>query len=453
MTVPAAPTVTLPIERMGRDGEGVGRLPDGRVAFVAGALPGETVQARIVEEHAHYVRADLIGVDRRSPDRRLPPCPVYGRCGGCTMQHWSYEAEAAYKAQRVRDALVRIAGVEVSVAPIRPAPQPYRYRTKAAYPWTGRPGAVGLGLYARRSHQVVVTDRCLIQDPLLDDVLQAAVQAANALKLEPYDEAGDRGLLRHLVVRASRAERRTLALVVTTRRDGRLRAWAERLMAAVPHLVGVAQSVQHRPTNRILGGPAERLAGWLHLEERVGGFRFQLAPDAFFQVNPDETEQLLEAVAEAAGPSAGDIAWDLYAGVGVLASVLARAGYRVTAVESEPAAVASGRQSAQLNALALTFVPQTAEAAVPFLLAEGSRPTLVTVDPPRSGLRSGVVDGLLQAQPDRLIYVSCDPETLARDVARFKDHYTVASVVPVDLFPRTDHVETVLTLERRPGVL
>jgi 23S rRNA (uracil1939-C5)-methyltransferase len=453
MSVSADPAMTLTIERMGRDGEGVARLPDGRVAFVAGALPGETVQARLVEQHAHYVRAELIEVGQRSPDRRLPPCPVYPRCGGCTLQHWSYEAEAAYKAERVQDALLHIAGVAVTPAPIRQAPQPYRYRTKAAYPWTGRPGEAGLGLYARRSHQVVVTDRCLIQDPLLDDVLQAAVKAANALRLEPYDEAGDRGVLRHLVVRASRSDRRTLALVVTARRDGRLRAWAERLMEDVPHLVGVALSVQRRRTNRILGGPAERLAGRLHLEERVGGFRFRLAPDAFFQVNPDETEALLDAVAEAAGQSTGDVAWDLYAGVGVLASVLARAGFRVTAVESEPAAVASGRESARLNGLPLSFVTANAEAAVRQLLAEGPRPTVVTVDPPRSGLRPAVVEGLREAAADRVIYVSCDPETLARDVARLKDRYAVLSAVPIDLFPRTDHVETVLTLERRPEEL
>lgn len=446
---PETEPLHLKVDRMGRNGEGVAVLPDGRVAFIGGALPGEIVEARISEQHARYARGQAVAVLDRSPERRLPPCPVYWDCGGCTFQHWSYEAEGAYKVDRVREALARIGGVEAHVAPLRAPQYPYRYRTKASFPWTGTPGQAALGLYGRKSHQVVATDRCLIQDPMLDDLLSAAVLAANALKLEPYDEVGGRGVLRHLVLRASHTDHRTVVLVVVTRRDPRLKVWAERLMAAVDHLQGVALSVQRERTNKILGGPAETLAGRPVLHEQLAGMVFEVGADVFFQVNPGQMESLLDVMTEEVGPGRGRLALDLYAGVGVLGLLMARAGYRVTAVESSSRAVASGRASARDNGLAIDFRTGAVEEVLPALIEGGYRPDLVVLDPPRSGVRPVVAATLLDAAPSRIIYVSCDPETLARDVALWQSLYEVRTVAPVDLFPRTDHVETVLTLVRR----
>jgi 23S rRNA (uracil1939-C5)-methyltransferase len=443
--------LTLHIERMGRDGEGVATLPDGRVVFVAGGLPGESVHAAVVEEHQRYARAVLTGLESHAPERRLAPCPIYRECGGCTLQHWSYEAESAYKRQRVEDALRRIGGLaDVQVDPVRAPSYPYRYRSKASFVWTGGPGSARLGLFRRGTHEVVNTDQCLVQDPLLDEVLKGAVEAANQFRLEPFQEGEGRGLLRHLVARVSTAEARSVALLVASRRDPRFMEWGRELMRRVPHLKGVALSINSDRTNRILGGPATTLTGDPELYERLAGMSFVLGADVFFQVNPAQTDVLLEVVAKEIGPGPGMHAADLYAGVGVMGSLLAHKGYRVLAVEASRSAVSDGRRSALQNGSGIEFRPGAVEVVFPALVEHDYRPDVVVLDPPRSGIKPEVAAALLAASPTKIIYVSCDPETLARDVARLSD-YRVTHVTPVDLFPRTDHVETVLVLEALEG--
>ncbi|MCL5967309.1 MAG: 23S rRNA (uracil(1939)-C(5))-methyltransferase RlmD [Firmicutes bacterium] len=444
-------SLLLRIERMGRDGEGVASLPDGRVVFIAGALPGETVQATVVEEHQRYARAVMTALASHAPDRRLAPCPIYRECGGCTLQHWSYESETEYKRRRVEDALHRIGGLtSVRVEPVRAPSYPYRYRSKASFVWTGGPGSARLGLFRRGTHEVVNTDQCLVQDPLLDEVLRGAVEAANQFRLEPYQESEDRGLLRHLVARVSTAEARTVVLLVASRRDPRFMEWGRELMRRVPHLKGVALSINADRTNRILGGPATTLTGDPELRENLAGMSFVLGADVFFQVNPPQAEVLLEVVAQEIGPGPGMRAADLYAGVGVMGSLLAHKGYRVLAIEASRAAVSDGRRSALQNGSGIEFRPGAVEVVFPALVAHDYRPDIVVLDPPRSGIKPEVAAALSVASPSKIIYVSCDPETLARDVARLSS-YRVTHVTPVDLFPRTDHVETVLVMEPLEG--
>lgn len=449
MSTPSAEELTLHIERMGRDGEGVATLPDGRVAFIAGGLPGETVHARLVEQHQRYARGVLTRLDQHAAERRLPPCPIYRECGGCTLQHWSYEGETDYKRRRVEEALRRIGGQkDIDVEPVRAPAYPYRYRSKASFVWTGAPGQAALGLYRRGTHDVVNTDRCLIQHPMLDELLKRAVEAANQFRLEPYEEAGARGLLRHLVARVSTAEEKTVALLVASRRDPRMAEWAADLMHRVPHLKGVALSVNPDRGNRILGGPAVALAGDPVLQETLSGLSFVVGADVFFQVNPPQMDVLLDEVDREIADGPGLRAADLYAGVGVMGSLMARKGYRVIAVEASRAAVADGRESARKNGLALDFRPGPVETVFSDLVSHHYHPDLVILDPPRSGIKPEVTAALEEARPETIIYVSCDPETLARDVARLSGSYQVRRVVPVDLFPRTDHVETVLVLRR-----
>ncbi|MGC8486734.1 MAG: 23S rRNA (uracil(1939)-C(5))-methyltransferase RlmD [Clostridia bacterium] len=452
MSTPRTEALTLRIERMGRDGEGVATLPDGRVAFIAGALPGETVQARLLDEHQRYARGAVTGIEQHAAERRLPPCPIYRECGGCTLQHWSYEAEADYKRRRVEEALRRIGGVtDVTVEPVQTPSYPYRYRSKASFVWTGAPGDAHLGLYRRGSHDVVNTDRCLIQHPMLDDVLKQAVEAANHFRLEPYQERPGRGILRHLVARVSSAEDKSVALLVVSRRDPRLIEWARELMRRVPHLKGVAMSLNAEHGNRILGGAAVTLTGDPVLEERLAGLTFRVGADVFFQVNPPQMDVLLSAVEREIDPADGVGGADLYAGVGVMGSLLARKGYRVMAVEASRSAVADGRESARRNGLSIEFRPGPVETVFSDLVTRHYRPDLVILDPPRSGIKPEVVAALLTGEPNKIIYVSCDPETLARDVGRLRSRYQIRWVAPVDLFPRTDHVETVLVLEKASG--
>jgi len=447
MSAPATGELSLHIERMGRDGEGVAILPDGRVAFVAGGLPGETVRARLTEEHQRYARGLATAIEQHAAERRLPPCPIYRECGGCTLQHWSYEAEADYKRRRVEEALHRIGGLDaVRVEPVRAPSYPYRYRAKASFVFTGTPGRAALGLYRRGTHEVVRAERCLVQHPMLDDVLKAAEEAANRLRLEPYEEESGRGLLRHLVARVSTAEEKTVALLVAARRDPRMKEWADDLRRRVDHLKGVALSINPGRGNRILGTSAVPLAGEPVLQERLAGFSFLVGADVFFQVNPPQMEVLLAEVDREVPPGRGLVALDLYAGVGVMGSLMARKGYRVIAVEASRAAVEDGRESARRNGLPIEFRPGAVESVLADLVERQYHPDLVILDPPRSGIKQEVVAALEAAEPVMIIYVSCDPETLARDVGRLSGRYAVRRVVPVDLFPRTDHVETVAVL-------
>lgn len=443
---------TVAIQRMGLEGEGVGEWPDGRVAFVAGALPGETARARLRDSHRTYVKAVVTELLQIAPERVTPRCPVFPACGGCALQHWDYQAELAYKTQRVREALQRVGHLSgVAVRPILGAENPWHYRNKGQFPWGMADGRPVLGLYRRQSHAVVATDRCEIQDPLINRILPVARSWAERLRLPVYDEATRRGLLRHLLVRTSRWEQKALVLVVGTHFDPRLARFAEAVQEAVPEVAGVGFNENPAPGNRVLGPVTRTLAGRDYLVEQLLGMRFRLSFTAFFQVNPVQVERLYQAALEAL-PGDADLIWDLYAGVGTLAALASRRAREVWAVEVNPAAVADARKNFAENRLFTVKmeVGSTAEVLQRWLRQPNSpTPAAVILDPPRSGLEAAVAPLLLQARPQRLVYVSCRPETLARDLALLHVGYTVDYLQPVDMFPRTDHVEAVACLTRR----
>jgi len=439
--------VTLTVVGVGQAGEGVARAPSGLTLFVPGALPGEKLLATVTELHASWGRARLDELLTRSPDRVTPPCPVFGRCGGCAFQHWSYAAELEHKASRVASALTRIGGLgDTVVNPVVPASATYAYRAKGSFAFGGRAGALELGFYAARTHRLVAFDHCAIQAPLVNRVVGVAATLANDFGWAPYDESTGHGLLRHLVVRASRAEGRVAAMVVVTRHEPGLAQWAERLMAAVPELVGVAENLNAEATNRIQGRVTRTLAGDPVLHEEILGGKFAVAPDAFFQVNPAQVETLYQLALDALGPGNLETALDLYAGVGTLAVLLARRVRQVVAVELSAAAVAEGR--ANTAGLSVVFHQGAAERVMRQLVAEGYRPDAVVMDPPRTGARPEVLEALMAAAPARIAYISCRPETLARDLAVLARDYHVDGVTPVDMFPQSDHVEAVAALSR-----
>ncbi|MBX5467758.1 MAG: 23S rRNA (uracil(1939)-C(5))-methyltransferase RlmD [Firmicutes bacterium] len=448
----AGSEATVAVERMGLAGEGVGRWPDGRTAFVAGALPGEVVQARMVASHASYVKSVAVGWLTTSPLRRAPRCPVYPACGGCALQHWDYAAELAYKQDRVREALRRIGQLEdPPLKPILGATEVFHYRNKGQFPWAVRDGRPVLGLYQRDSHAVVPTDFCAIQDPAINRVLPVARDAAERLGIPVYEESSSRGVLRHLVVRSSRLEGKTLVLAVAARWDARLLQWAKVVFQEAEGVAGVGWNHQPDPGNRVLGHRTAVLVGRDHLEEEILGLRFSVSFTAFFQVHPQQVERLYATALEAAGPwlTRGE-AWDLYAGVGTLAALLAQKAPQVRAVEINPAAVADARTNFARNRLRnIRIEAAPADQAVRRWAAEGPPPAVVVVDPPRRGLDPEVTRHLLATRPPAVVYVSCRPETLARDLAQLTEAYTVQWVQPVDMFPRTDHVEAVAALRAR----
>ncbi len=451
--------VEVEITSLGSEGDGVGRSGEMAV-FVPGTVPGDLVSATVLESHARFLRADLDQVLRPSALRAVPACPVFGRCGGCSWQHMSYEGQLAWKRRLVVEALVRLGHVtdaEDLVRPTLPSPSPWRYRHKMAVPFApGRHGKPIAGFYAVRSHAVVPFEECLIQHPALDRTLAAVLQLAAHLRIAVYDPRTRRGNLRHLVARASHGKGEVLACLVTAHPDfPEGPALARSLIREVPEVVGVVHNIQGSPGNAILGADTRPIVGADHLIEELDGLRFAVSAPSFFQVAPAQASRLYRVAVEQAGLVGGESAFDVYAGVGTLSLFLAAGGATVEAIEEVPAAVRDGRHNASLNVQRLgdgrvRFHLGRAESVVPSLVARRLRPEVVVLDPPRKGAAPEVLAAIGSAAPDRVVYVSCNPATLARDIELLGEHgYRPQEVQPVDMFPQTAHVECAALLVRR----
>ncbi|MFO7675144.1 MAG: 23S rRNA (uracil(1939)-C(5))-methyltransferase RlmD [bacterium] len=435
---PARGAVELRVGPVVAGGSGLAEL-DGRKVFVPFAAPGEKVRARITTSKRDYAVARLDAVLEPSPARREPPCPLFGRCGGCRLQHLGYEEQLAVKRGIVADALRRIARLEAEVAPVIASPGEWHYRNKTQY-------AVGffrgprVGFYAEASHHIIVPDACLLHPPAFDAARRAC---ADWLADEPdatYREDEHSGSIRHLVLRTDGT--RTIALVATRTRDI-APGLVERLRAA-PGISAVCQTRNPERTNRVLGPETRPVAGEPELEFRLAGRRLAVSPAAFFQVNTAQAGTLARLVrAGLAGPQPGHLL-DLYSGVGAFALAAADLAGRVTGLELDPVAVADARRNAELNGLEnVEFREADADR-----LAELPACDAVILDPPRKGASRELLAAIAAARPGRVIYVSCDPATLARDLALLvAAGYRLARVEPVDMFPQTAHVETVATLE------
>ena len=434
------------IEGYASGGEGVARV-DGMAVFVKGALAGERVE--ILIEHVGHSAAwgRVERLVEPAPERVAPDCPYYGRCGGCQFRHMSYDEELRAKRQRVEDALRRIGGVEIPVSVIHGAEDTQRYRNKVQFPVAD--GAIGY--YAGRTHRVVNVDDCLLQ-PEADTACRAAVKGwMERFRVPAYDERQGRGLVRHLFLRTNSRGEVLCCLVVNGRAVPHEDGLVEALRAAAPGLAGVVLCVNTRKTNVILGEEYRTLWGRDWLEEELCSHTFRLSVPSFFQVNRAQTEVLYGRALEFAALTGAETVVELYCGIGAISLTLAGAAKQVIGVEIVPQAVADAKQNARRAGLEdkTRFECGDASGLAEQLEREGVRPEVVVVDPPRKGLAPDVVDTIARMAPDRVVYVSCDPATLARDVKRFGElGYAPARAEAVDLFPRTAHVETVCLLVR-----
>lgn len=429
--------VRLTITGAGSELQGVARLADGRAVFVPGALPGEEVEAEIVREQERYAVARLLRVLSPSADRRGSDCPHSGECGGCQARHMSYALSLRLKRQRVIDALERIGGFkEPEVLETLGMEDPKRYRNKAEYAVEG--GKIGLRRADSRS--ILPVEDCLLQD-------EKSVQAMRALR--PWLAAHPATPLKYLVTRVSRAGDLMAALSYEGGFDASDAARA--LSSALPRLKSL-YGCRLRPGHaHALDGDCRLIFGEKALSEELGGTLFSLGPQTFFQVNPVQAEALYEAAREFAGLSGGELVVDAYCGAGSIGLYLAGKAGRVVGVEVVPEAVADARESAARAGLAekVEFIEGRAEKVLPELLKQGLAPGVVVVDPPRKGLDAALTRALIEAAPGRVVYVSCDPGTLARDLKMLREGgYALKKVQPVDMFPWTAHVECVALMSR-----
>ena len=429
------------------EGLGVARI-GGQVVFVHGGVRGEVCSVRILKVLKNVAFARVEAVLEPSPFRQAPDCPHYPACGGCDFRHLTYEEELSAKRQRVEDALRRIGGAEITVTEILPSPQVAGYRNKSQFPVSPQGQA---GFYRSRSHQVIPAADCPLQSPQAGAVARAVEDYLRESGVPAYDETRHAGLLRHIYVRTNAAGQALACLVVNGESLPQEVELVRRIRTACPETVGIVLNTNTRDTNVVLGDTYRTLWGEDALEDTLCGLTFRLSIPAFYQVNRAQAERLYGKAAELAGLTGRETVLDLYCGAGTITLCLAKHARRVIGGEIVPEAIDNARENARRNGVANAefFCGDAGEIAA-HLASEDLRPDVAVVDPPRKGLGEKVIAAVAGMAPERVVYVSCDPATLARDVKRFSAlGYAAARAVAVDMFPRTRHVETVVLLSQQ----
>ncbi len=446
---------TLAIDDLGIHGEGIGKY-EGFTLFVPGALPGETIRAKVTLCKKSYAAASLEEVLTASPDRDRPACPVYAGCGGCQISHLTYEGQLRAKWQRAAGAVSRIGGYPAEIVrPVLPAPHPFGYRNKMAVPVGRVGGRTRLGYYRQGSHAIIPTLSCAIQQDANNRLLLFAETFMNQHGIAPYDEKTGRGSVRHIMGRVGDGGA-LMAVIVTATADLPAEAeWISEMRAALPELVSIYHNVQSRPGNVILGPKIRCLWGRKTLAASLCGLTFEVSPYSFFQVNPEQAERLYDTAMDFAGLTGCETVIDAYCGTGTISLCLARKARRVIGIEIVPDAIRDAKKNARANGIAhAEFYAADAGALMPKLYAEGLSPDVIVCDPVRAGCSEDVLRAAAGMRPRRIVYVSCNPATFARDAARLRPlGYTLVKVQPVDMFPQTTHVELVSLLVREDDIL
>ncbi len=437
---------TVTIEGYGEGGMGVARI-DGRVVFVHGALRGEKCRVLILKTLKSVAFAKVLEVLEPSSERITPDCPYFPRCGGCTYRHIRYEEELRLKKQRVQDNLSRIGGSDVTVEEILGAQDTLRYRNKAQYP-VSKDGAVGF--YRARTHEVIECERCLLVKPVADAAAEALREYMQSCRVAGYDEKTGRGLVRHLYVRSNAAGESLVCVLVNGDKLPKEDRLVTLLRDACPKCTGIVLGTNTKKGNVILGDRYRTLWGSDRLEDTLCGKTFRLSVPSFYQVNRVQAERLYAKAIEFAGLTGQETVLDFYCGAGTITLALSDHAKKVLGAEIVPEAIDDARENAARNGVKnAEFFCGDASDVAKKLARENLRPDVITVDPPRKGLAADVVESIAEMQPGRVVYVSCDSATMARDVKRLADlGYTAQRACAVDMFPRADHVETVVLLSK-----
>lgn len=451
---PLQPPHETTIEYLNGDGIGVVR-EQGRELLVPATLPGELVRVKILHEGLHSRVGELIKVVRRSPQRTTPACPLAGTCPGCPLMHMGYYHQVEYKQQQVRDALQLYPELKkVPVAAVHRADNPLGYRTTAKLALAKVGGKAMVGLYKRGTHEVIDIGDCPQQHPLINSIVQAVREEIEKQDIYIYNSIKKRGLLRYLVVRVSPQFNKALVTLVTSARNYReITHLAKWLRKKVPEIIGVHQNINPSTGNVIFGPTTVKVLGASDLIDQVGEVSLRLSPSSFFQVNHEQARFIYTTIAAWAGLKPGMHALDIYCGVGGIAMHMAQSGAKVTGIEINPEAISNAKAAATLNQLPnCNFVVGDAKEVVPQLAGAAHPADVAVINPPRSGCDSAVLDALLSVQPQQILYVSCNPHSLARDLHHLgKNGYRIETIQPVDMFPQTPHVETLVRLVRNPA--
>ena len=447
--------LTLQVERLSSDGSGVAHSPEGETVFIPGAAPGDEARVRIVKDCKRYAFGILDEVLTPSPDRIPVDCAVAGPCGGCSLRHLDYAAELRAKQENVADAFARIGGLDVPVLPIVGSPEIDRYRNKVQFPvGTDKAGRPCIGFYAGHTHRIVPCPDCRLQPCVLNEIGNTLCAFFAEKGIHPYNEETGKGLIRHIFLRRGAHSGQIMVCLVSTRaKIPSAEELCTRLKEAFPDIVTILLNVNAKNTNVILGSETHTLYGQGYIEDTLCGVPVQLGPLSFYQVNTLAAEQLYGIAAEYAQLTPDDLLLDLYCGMGTIGLSMADHCRELVGVEIVPEAIESAkanaaRMGAAISAKSRFFCADAGQAAAQ-LAAEGLHPDVVMLDPPRKGCDEATLSAVVRMAPRRVVYVSCNPATAARDAAWLEQNgYHAEKVQPVDLFPRTKHVETVCLLSK-----
>jgi 23S rRNA (uracil1939-C5)-methyltransferase len=437
--------ITLSIERLGINGEGIGAF-EGFTVFLDGGLPGEKVIATVCEVRKNFARAKITGTLTLSPHRQKPPCPVFGRCGGCQIMHLDYKEQLVIKRQRVIDSLERIGKIsDVEVDSCMPSPLPLAYRNKIQLPAGSEYTHLYLGLYAYNTHDLIKIDKCYIHCLLGEEAFQRVKHILKNSPLTAYDAKTGEGDLKCVLIKTAVHTKQVLVILVTTKKSlPALSLIAAQIMQSMPEIKGVLQNVNPSTSNVMLGKAFYSLIGDSYITETLSGLTFKVSPSSFFQVNPPQAERVYETVLDYASLTGKETVLDAYCGVGTLSLILAKQASKVIGVECVKDAIIDAKENAIVNHISnVQFICAPAEDFISSL----KHIDVSILNPPRKGCERSFLESLSLLKPTKIIYVSCDPATLSRDLAILcKKGYKLTHVKPFDMFPQTIHVECIALL-------
>lgn len=441
------------IDSFGNMGEGIGKINNFTV-FVKGAVKGEKARIKIVKVNKNFAFGKLLKVIEKSDKRCEPICSIYKNCGGCQLQHISYREQLEFKKHKVMDCLERIGKVDTSSIIVHDTigmENPYYYRNKVQLPVGEVKGKVKIGFYRERSHEIIEVDRCFIQDETANEIMLIIKKWIEEFNITGYNEALGKGTLRHIMIRkAFKTGDIMLALVTNDKNLPHKEELIHSITTEIKGVKGIIQNINDKKTNVVLGKKEIILWGKGTIQDYIGGFKFNISPKSFFQVNPVQTEKLYGTALKYAGLTGKEVVFDAYCGTGTISLFLSQNAKKVYGVEIIPEAIENAKINAEQNGVEnAEFIVGKAEEEIPKLIEKRVKPEVVVVDPPRKGCEKSLLYSIAKASPRTIVYVSCDPATLARDLSVLQgEGYKVLEVQPVDMFPETHHVETVVLMSK-----
>lgn len=439
------------IDDLGSNGEGIGKI-DGYTLFVDGALPQEKVKIKVIKVKKNFGFGKLIDIIESSEYRVDPICDIAKRCGGCQLQQLSYEGQLKYKRKKVQDVIERIGGItDLEVNEVIGMENPYFYRNKVQFPvGSSRNEQINIGFYAMRSHDIVTTDKCYIQQPINRDIIDIVRDYMTCNNIKPYNEISHKGIIRHVVTRISHHSKEIMVgIVINSNRLPNSEELVRRLKE-IENVTGIFININKEKTNVIMGNKMKMLWGKPYITDYIGDVSYNISPLSFYQVNPVQTEKLYNAVLEYAELTGNEILWDAYCGIGTISLFLASHCKKVMGVEIVPESIEDARENAKINNIGnAEFFTGKAEEVITEKYNEGIAADIIVVDPPRKGCDRELLNTIIKMQPEKVIYVSCDPATMARDIKILGEGgYGVEVIQPFDLFPQTVHVECVVRMQK-----